>query len=84
MSPPSRLAASARQALAVDALERPARKPIRTRLAVTIAGFGALAVAAIALAPLVGSTHISLSRAFDRSHHAHLGATRIVDLTRRS
>jgi iron complex transport system permease protein len=42
-------------------------KPIRTRLAVTVAGFGALALIVIVLAPLVGSTRISLSRAFDRS-----------------
>jgi iron complex transport system permease protein len=67
MTPPSRVAASARQALAVDVLEQPALKPIRTRLAITLAGFGALAVAACLLAPLVGSTRISLSRAFDRS-----------------
>jgi len=37
------------------------------RLAATIVGFGALAAAAVLLAPLVGSTHISLRRAFDRS-----------------
>jgi iron complex transport system permease protein len=37
------------------------------RIGVTIAGFGLLAVAAIVLSPLVGSTHISLRRAFDRS-----------------
>jgi iron complex transport system permease protein len=40
---------------------------IRTRLAVTIAGYGALAIATCALAPLVGSTQISLARVFDRS-----------------
>src|SRR5256885_404890 len=40
---------------------------IRARLAVVVAGYGALAVAACVLAPLVGSTHISLARAFDRS-----------------
>ena len=40
---------------------------IRTRLAVTIAGYGALAVATCVLAPLVGSTQISLARVFDRS-----------------
>jgi iron complex transport system permease protein len=45
----------------------PARRPIRARLALTLAGFGALAVAACVLAPLVGSTPISLARAFDRS-----------------
>ena len=37
------------------------------RLATTLAVFGSLAVAAIALAPLVGSTSISLRRAFDFS-----------------
>ena len=42
-------------------------RPIRTRLAVTLAGFGALAVATCVVAPLVGSTEISLARAFDRS-----------------
>ena len=42
-------------------------RPIRTRLAVTIAGFGAATVAVCVLAPLVGSTQISLTRAFDRS-----------------
>src|SRR5687767_12126017 len=42
-------------------------QPIRTRLALTLAGFGTLALVACVLAPLVGSTHISLSRVFDRS-----------------
>ena len=37
------------------------------RLALTVAGFGLLALAAIVSAPLVGSTHISLRRAFDRA-----------------
>jgi iron complex transport system permease protein len=44
-----------------------AQRPIRMRLAVTVAGFGVLAVVTCLLAPLVGSTSISLSRAFDRS-----------------
>lgn len=35
------------------------------RLALTIAGFAALAGAVIVTAPLVGSTHVSLRRAFD-------------------
>jgi iron complex transport system permease protein len=35
------------------------------RLLITLAGFGMLAVAAILIAPLIGSTHISLRRAFD-------------------
>jgi iron complex transport system permease protein len=41
--------------------------PIRTRLAVTVAVFSTLLLAALALAPVVGSTHISLVRVFDRS-----------------
>ena len=50
------------------ALEQTASiRPIRTRLAVTLAGFGAATVAVCVLAPLVGSTQISLTRAFDRS-----------------
>jgi iron complex transport system permease protein len=42
-------------------------RPIRARLTLTLAGFGTLAVAVCVLAPLVGSSPISLSRAFDRS-----------------
>lgn len=41
--------------------------PVRTRLFWTVAGFGALTIAACLLAPLAGSTHVSLSRVFDRS-----------------
>jgi iron complex transport system permease protein len=37
------------------------------RLAVSVAGFGALAAAAVILAPLAGSTSISLARAFSRT-----------------
>jgi len=40
---------------------------VRRRIAVATAGFGALAVAAITLAPLVGSTSIDLRRALDWS-----------------
>lgn len=40
---------------------------VRRRLAFTLAGFGALALAAILFAPLAGSTAISLARVFDRS-----------------
>jgi len=40
---------------------------LRRRLAVTVGGFGLVAVAVILTAPLVGSTHISLRRAFDRT-----------------
>jgi len=42
-------------------------RPIRSRLAVTLLAYGALALVTCLLAPLVGSTSISLSRAFDRS-----------------
>jgi iron complex transport system permease protein len=44
-----------------------ARRPIRLRLALTLGGFGLLALASLVLAPLVGSTPISLARAFDRT-----------------
>jgi iron complex transport system permease protein len=40
---------------------------VRTRLTAVMLGYGVLAAAACLLAPLVGSTHISLTRAFDRS-----------------
>ena len=40
-------------------------KPIRARLAITLAGFGAVLVLALLVAPLLGSTPISLIRAFD-------------------
>jgi len=40
---------------------------VRQRLLSTVAGFGALALAACLLAPVVGSTRISLARVFDRS-----------------
>ena len=42
-------------------------RPIRTRLAMTMAAYGALAVGTCLLAPLIGSTTISLTRVFDRS-----------------
>jgi len=52
----------------VDALAGVDRRvPVRRRLLWTVAGFGTMAVAAVLLAPLVGSTHISLATAFDRS-----------------
>ena len=41
--------------------------PIRSRVAWAIAGFGAVAVGACVTAPLVGSTPISLTRAWDPS-----------------
>ena len=40
---------------------------VRRRVAVTIAAFGGLTILASLLAPLVGSTSISLARVFDRS-----------------
>jgi iron complex transport system permease protein len=42
-------------------------RPIRSRLAVTLAAFGALTLATCLVAPTIGSTSISLVRAFDRS-----------------
>lgn len=42
-------------------------RSIRTRLAATIAVFGAIALVTCVLAPLVGPTHVSLTRAFDGS-----------------
>lgn len=41
--------------------------PVGRRLAVALLGFGALTLAALVTAPLIGSTSISLARAFDRS-----------------
>ena len=46
---------------------RARRASIRPRLISTIIGFGTLAVVTCVLAPLVGSTSISLTRAFDPS-----------------
>lgn len=40
---------------------------LRRRVWTSVAGFGALAIAATVLAPTVGSTSISLARAFDRA-----------------
>lgn len=42
-------------------------RPIRARLAATLLGYGALALVTCLLAPLIGSTSISLSKVFDRS-----------------
>jgi iron complex transport system permease protein len=42
-------------------------RPIRARLALTIAGFGALAIVTCVVAPLVGSSPINLRRALDSS-----------------
>ena len=40
---------------------------LKRRFILTLMGFGTLALAAIVLAPLAGSTTISLTNAFDRS-----------------
>jgi iron complex transport system permease protein len=45
----------------------PRSRPIRSRLAWTLAGFGALTIATCTLSPLVGSSSISLRRALDSS-----------------
>jgi iron complex transport system permease protein len=45
----------------------PGRPDVRRRLAISVAAFGTLALLAILLAPLVGTTRISLSRVFDRA-----------------
>lgn len=42
-------------------------RPLRQRLALTVVVFGALAAVVVLLAPLVGSTRISLARVFDRT-----------------
>jgi len=42
-------------------------RPIRVRLALTVVSFGVLLAAAVVAAPLIGSTHISLAAALDRS-----------------
>jgi iron complex transport system permease protein len=42
-------------------------QPVRRRLALAVGGFGALTLAAIATAPLLGPTPVSLARAFDGS-----------------
>jgi iron complex transport system permease protein len=44
-----------------------AQQPIRRRLIVTLTTFGLLLVAALVMAPLLGSTSISLARVFDRA-----------------
>ncbi len=52
----------------VAAVQSPATyRPVRTKLLVSLAGFGTLAVVVCALAPLVGRTPVSLARAFDQS-----------------
>lgn len=58
--------------ITLDSAESPLPRPlgraaIRARLISTILGFGTLAIATCVLAPLVGSTSISLTRALDPS-----------------
>jgi iron complex transport system permease protein len=50
-----------------DELARVAPSPIRTRLLKTLVGFGVLLVITCLIAPLVGSSPISIARVFDRS-----------------
>jgi ABC-type Fe3+-siderophore transport system permease subunit len=50
-----------------DKTARSTPATLRRRLAVTVAGFGTLALAACLLAPLAGSTRIDLRAVFDRS-----------------
>jgi iron complex transport system permease protein len=50
-----------------DTLAHVVPSPIRTRLLKTVAGFGVLLVVTCVIAPLVGSSPISLARVFDRS-----------------
>src|SRR5436190_4420269 len=42
-------------------------RPIRTRLAITVAAFGAVLAVTLVLSPVVGSTHVSIAKAFDRT-----------------
>src|SRR5207247_7771383 len=42
-------------------------KPIRARVIAAVTGFGALLLVALLIAPLVGSTPISIARVFDRT-----------------
>jgi len=58
-------AAARRSEIAVKPVDGPLG--IRSRIAAASAGALAIAVAAIVVAPLIGSTHISIARAFDWS-----------------
>jgi len=58
---------SSQPAAVVTAAAAAPARPLRTRFAGTMLAFGALAVLVCAVAPLVGTTSISLGRAFDRS-----------------
>jgi iron complex transport system permease protein len=50
-----------------DEVARAVPSPIRTRLLKTVGGFGLLLIVTCVIAPLVGSSPISLARVFDRS-----------------
>jgi iron complex transport system permease protein len=50
-----------------SAQQAAARRPLRARLMLTLIGFGLLTLITCLLAPLVGSTQISLARVFDTS-----------------
>ena len=50
-----------------SAQEAARRRPLRARLMLTLVGFGLLTLFTCVLAPLVGSTQISLARVFDTS-----------------
>src|SRR5262245_66263595 len=58
---------AAAHARAGDDLDRSVPSPIRTRLLKTVTGFGLFLIVTCVIAPLVGSSPISLSRVFDRS-----------------
>jgi iron complex transport system permease protein len=59
--------AAATKPPALGQKDRVLQRPIRIRLLRTIGGFGLLAIATCLLAPLVGSSPISLAKVFDRS-----------------
>jgi len=50
-----------------DAVASAVPRPIRTRLLTTVTGFGLLLLVTCLVAPLIGSSPISLARVFDRS-----------------
>ena len=54
-------------ALTTDLGRVETRRPVRSRVFWTLVGFGALTLLACLLAPLVGSTRISLAAVFDRT-----------------
>src|SRR5262245_43609792 len=58
---------AAAHARAGDDLDRSVPSPIRTRLLKTVTGFGLFLIVTCVIAPLIGSSPISLARVFDRS-----------------